>query len=356
MIEKTSASFMSMQIDLELSTDNDSFQEQLPHHYRSILASFRKTARSFAVFNAIFILIAAVEVATFLFLLPWLNGSSSVALMLSTLFLTLFSYLVLLFYYQAKKPDQLDDLVEGFIASCRSSLGLAPIVNSKHLSVAEALLKLSQYLTDYEARLFQGSEKYPALTRLIARSSANFYWHDVFNFKRALLRSAIEEHLHQIRLTPTDLELHASLANAYVALSQLYKKNKSSHNPRSRRKFYRKNEALCQEKFTMYGTLAIEEFQILNQYAPNDPWIHEQLAAGYKALSMPHEEIREVECLLQLRPNDREVFFLLGKLYFEQGFNAKGLRIYEELKKANFPKADDLLSSYGQGSAVQFQD
>ena len=344
---------MSMQIDLELPAGSDSFQEQLPHHYRSILASFRKIARSFAVFNAIFLLITAVEVSAFLFLLPWLNGSSSLALVLSAVFLTLFSYLVLLFYYQAKKPDQLDDLVQGFIASCRSSLGLSATVTSKHLSVAEALLKLSQYLTDYEARLFQGSEKYPVLTKLIARTSANFYWHDVFHFKRALLHAAIEEHLQQIRLTPTDLELHASLANAYVALSQLYKKNKSAHNPRSRRKFYRKNEAMCQEKFTMYGTLAVEEFQILNQYAPNDPWIHEQLAAGYKALSMPHEEIREVECLLRLRPNDRAALFLLGKLYFEQGFNAKGLRIYDELKKAHFPNADDLLSSYGQGSVVE---
>jgi hypothetical protein len=34
-------------------------------------------------------------------------------------------------------------------------------------------------------------------------------------------------------------------------------------------------------------------------------------------------------------------------LYFQQGFNAKGLRVYEELKKTHFKKGESLLKYYG---------
>jgi hypothetical protein len=343
---------MSTQIDTDQYSESEQFQQQLPGHYRSILTDFRKITRSFAIFNGLFLFLGVLEIAALIFLLPWLNESAVLAIILSTLFLTLFSYFVLLFYYQAKKPEQLDELIRGFIISCQSSLGMS-ITASHHLSVAEALSKLSQYLTDYEGKMLQVPDRFPSLTRFITRLSANFYWRDVFNFKQQLLRAAIAQHLHQIRLTPTDIELHASLANAYVSLSQIYKEPKAP-SPRPHLNFYKKHSVQCLEKFKMYGSLAIEEFQILNQYAPNDPWIHEQLAAGYRALSLPQEEIREVEFLFKLRPNDKEVLFLLGTLYFEQGLNAKGLQIYEELKKANFQRAENLISTYGQ--AAQFQD
>lgn len=348
-IEKPSAAHMSTQIDPDHCFHNEEFQQQLPHYYRSILSDFRKTSISFALFNLIFLSIGALEIGAFFCFLPWLHESAVLAIVLSTFFLTLFSYLVLLFYYnQAKKPEQLDELVQGFMTACRGSLKLFPEGSSHHLSVAEALLKLSRYLNDYESQVLQISDRFPALTRFMSRCSANLYWRDVFHFKQQLLRAAIAEHILQIRLTPTDLELHASLANAYVAISQIYKEPNSLDSPRPHLHYYKKNQPVFTEKFKMYGNLAIEEFQILNHYAPNDPWIHEQLAAGYQALSMPQEEIREIEFILKLRPNDREVSYTLGHLYFSQGLNAKGLQIYEDLKNANFKKAEKLLSSYGK--------
>ena len=68
---------------------------------------------------------------------------------------------------------------------------------------------------------------------------------------------------------------------------------------------------------------------------------------GDRDLGMPEEEMREVETLLKLRSKDKEILFRLGSLYFKQGMNAKGLQVYEELKRANFKKAEDLISSYG---------
>jgi tetratricopeptide (TPR) repeat protein len=100
-------------------------------------------------------------------------------------------------------------------------------------------------------------------------------------------------------------------------------------------------------KFRVTAERAIEEFKILNDYAPDDPWVHVQLAYSYHDLQMPQEEIREYEIVLALRPNDKETLFKLGMLYFQQGMNAKGLRIYEALKETHYKKAESLIKFYG---------
>jgi tetratricopeptide (TPR) repeat protein len=117
------------------------------------------------------------------------------------------------------------------------------------------------------------------------------------------------------------------------------------HHPRYNK--FQKKTHYFDQKFKEAARLAIEEFRILSHYAPNDPWVHEQLAVGFHDLGMPDEEVKEVETLLKLRPQDKEILFRLGMLYFKQNQNAKGLQVYEELKKANFKKAENLISAYG---------
>lgn len=347
-IEKPPIKRMSTQIDPDTYFQSEQFERKLPHYYRSILSSFRKTSTSFVLFHLLFLSIGVVESALFFAFFSHLSGAVGLAIVLSTFFLTLFSYLVLLFYYtQAKKPEQLNTLVHEFMTSCRSSLRLFPETASHHLPVADALVKLSHYLDDYEGSLLQISDRFPKLTQFFSQCSVGLYWRDVFHFKKALLQAAIQEHLHQIRLTPTDLELHASLANAYIALSQIHKEPEAT-SPRPYLNFYKKHKQLFGEKFKLYGQLAIEEFKILNDFAPNDPWIHEQLAAGYRALSMPQEEMKAIELLLKLRPNDKEASFQLATLYFALGLNAKGLQIYEELQRIGFKKTEQLIASYGK--------
>lgn len=343
---------MAAQLDNHLTNhfDKDQFQEKLPQHYRTILSSFQKNSRSFVHFNLLFLFLGVAQLSILSYLLIMMVDSVWVALSLGSLFLTSFTYLVLLFYYQARKPEQMSALLDRFVSSCRTSLGVPQGVALHHLSVAETLIKLSNYLSDYEWRFVKSPDFFNRFSRPVSRFSAYCYWHDVFRFKQLLLHAAIEEHLNQIRATPTDLEVHASLANSYVFLSEIYKEPKGKDEAHPRLKNYRKHAEEFDEKFKTAASLAIEEFQILNQYAPNDPWVHEQLAAGYRELDLPAEEIQEVEILLKLRPQDREILFRLGKLYFAQGMNAKGLQIFEELKKANFKKAEDLILSYGKTS------
>jgi tetratricopeptide (TPR) repeat protein len=258
-----------------------------------------------------------------------LSKSAVFAFALGALFLTCFSYFVLLFYYQAKKPEQLVQLKSQLIQSCRQAISLPVGEVQHHLSLAEALSKLSSYLHDFEWNFYNVPQFLKPFSKTISRFSAYCYGEDVYTMKLLLLQAAVEEHLKQIRVTPTDLEVHASLANTYVALSKIYR------------------GAQLEEKYRATARLAIEEFSILSNYAPNDPWVHEQLAVGYRDLGMPEEEMREMETLLKLRAQDKEILYLLGSLYFRQGMNAKGLQVYEELKRANFKKAEDLIGSYG---------
>ena len=325
-------SIMSSLLDSEPNYEENFFQQSLPQYYRAVLKDFRKITHSFISFNLIYLSLFTVQVTLFFTFLPFLSKSSLFAVSLISLFLTCFSYFVLLFYFQAKKPEQIVELKERFLISCRQIITIPKGEAQHHLSLAEALSKLAAYLHDYEKNFYQVPKIFTPLANLICSFSTRCYKEDVYQMKLNLLQAAVDEHLMQIRVTPTDLEVHASLAATYVSLSKLYQNNDD------------------EENFRGCAKLAIEEFSILNQYAPNDPWVHEQLALGYKELGMPLDELREVETLLKLRAQDREILFRLGNLYFKQGLNAKGLRVYEELKKANYKKAEDLIRSYGSFS------
>ena len=321
--------------------DDSYFQQNLPQVYRAVLRQFRRVTASFVLFNLLFLSLFTAELLLFILFLPFLMQTSWLALSLSGLFLTIFSYFVLLFYYQAKKPDQLVQLKDLFISSCRQLAGSS---EGHHLPIAGALTKLSSYLEEFEWQFYRIPPFLHSLKRPLSSMSAYCHWQDVYRFKQILLHAAIEEHLSQIRSTPTDLELHASLANTYVALSKIFIEPKRSPNPSA----FRRNKELFDESFRAAARLAIEEFKILNHYAPNDPWVHEQLARSYGDLRMPQEEMIELETLLKLRPQDKDLLLRLGALYFQQGLNAKGLQVYEELIAGHTQKAEDLIAIYGR--------
>jgi hypothetical protein len=254
-----------------------------------------------------------------------------------------------LFYLQAKKPEQISQLCQQFLLSARGLLTVPQGDPQHHLTIAASLTKLASYLDEFEQELYQAPYVIKPLQSAVSKLSMRFHWQDLFRFKQLLLHAAIQEHIYQIRLTPTDLEIHASLANAYVAISKLFAEP-AQPAPLNE---YRKNKEVYDQNFRTAAQLAVEEFQILHHYAPNDPWVHEQLAAGYRNLAMPEQEVQEIETLLRLRPQDKELLLRLGSLYFAQGMNAKGLRVYEDLKATHYKKAEDLIAAYGASDSAR---
>lgn len=285
--------------------EHEQLSEEPELWYKVALNEVKQIIQGFISFNLIFLTLFAIETLLF----PFLSKSVFLAFGLGALFLTGFSYFILLFYLQTKKAEQFLQIKDRFVQSCK----LTPYGTASHLSLAEKLAKLASHLDQ---------------SVLSIRFSNHWQWlykKDLANLKILLLTSAVEEHLLQIRLAPTDLEAHASLAQVYTTLFH-------------------------QTLDPSFAQLALEELLIIKEYAPHDPWVSEQIAKGYSQLGKKQEEIAEMETLVKLRSHDKEILFRLGELYFKEGMNAKGLKVYEELRKSNIgaPLAENLVANYGK--------
>ncbi len=339
---------MSSQVGRRESMDANYFQKITRRSHASILRQFKKTMAIFAWFKIGFVCLFLLEALFLMWFFVFFAQSSLFAIFLGVIFLTVFTYLVLFFYFQTKKPEQLQKLKDRFMQSCRQMSNLPKEAAEHHLLLAQAALKLVGELQNFEEKYYQAPSGLYFLSSLFSKIGIFLHQEDVFLLKEELLFGAIDEHVSQIRMTPTDLEVHASLAHAFVLLSRLY----ADAHSRSHSGLSKSLEAKMEKKFEIACLRAVEELKILNDYAPNDPWVHAQLAQCYQTLDMPNEEAAEYEVLLKLSPNDKEVLFHLGKLYFALGQNAKGLRIYEDLKKMSYKKAEDLIALYGTGRSL----
>jgi len=216
-----------------------------------------------------------------------------------------------------------------------------------HLSVTHALYRLIDALENQEQHYYPLLSGIEALAPLMEKFTIWAHWKDVHRMKELLLFAALDQHMQLVKTAPTDLEAHASLATAYVTLSKLYmdpRKKALRQQPVWVSKEYASEEMLA--KFRMAAERAIEEFTILDAYATRDPWVHAQLASLYHDLEIAEKEIQEYEILLDISPDNHEVLLRLGILYFQQGHNAKGLKIYEQLQKEEEGKAEELISYY----------
>lgn len=331
-----------------LTFENHNINERIVRLHLPLLKKAHKAVTLYVYFHLAYLLLAAVEVGVFFSFFALLGKSSVLAFLLSLSLLTLFSFFVLRLYLQAKKPEQLLSICEEYITECKTFIGYQDGIPEHHIALASALQKLSQELHEREYFFYSPPEYLKSLMQTMEKFSAFCHWKDLHLMKEYLLNSAIEEHIKAVKCEPTNLEVHAALANAYVMLSSLYA------DPRKYEGFdddryipVERFSKEMQETFREVAEKAIEEFKILNDYAPDDPWVHIQLAYSYHDLQMPEEEIREYETILSLRQDDKETLFKLGMLYFQQGMNAKGLRIYDTLKKTNYQKAENLIKFYG---------
>jgi tetratricopeptide (TPR) repeat protein len=291
-----------------------------------------------------------LEILISSYLILFFSRSSIIAIILGAIVLTIFSYVVLLFYLQAKKPAQINELQQSFISACRHAVSVPEGLAEHHLSVANALMKLSYYLYGIEYGYFTSALNIDFLKSLCERISGYLHQEDVFKMQESLLFRSIDEHVTQIKNTPTDLELHVSLAHGYVSLAKLYLDGQKKSLTGA---FFKKNKTVLEKKFEIASKRAIDEFIILKEFAPNDPWIHAQLAQCYHSMEMYEDEANEHEAMLELSPNDGEIKFRLARIYFTLGRNAEGLQVYEGLKKEGYKKADELLCCYASVNALE---
>jgi tetratricopeptide (TPR) repeat protein len=328
--------------------NNILYNDHINKIIQPLLPQFERVMKSYVFFNLFFFLLGMVELVLIVTFFTFIAKSAILALCLAIVFLTFFSYFILKVYYQTKKPEQLLEAKERYLSACKNLLNHQEGRPEHHIALANACCKLADSLHNREYMMYQLPRWLNPLQLSLEKFSCWWHWQDIHNFKELLLMTAVDENIKLVKCEPTSLEVHTSLANAYVMLSGLYvdyRKLDGYDEERwvSPERFSPKMEA----KFRSVAERAIEEFKVLGDYAPNDPWVHSQLAYSYRDLQMPKEEIKEYETILKLNPGDRDALYKLGVLYFQQGLNAQGLRIYEELKRTHYQKAESLMEYYG---------
>lgn len=315
-----------------------------------VLPQFDAIMSSYIAFHALFLTVGFLELVLFLIFFTFLAKSSILAFSLALVFLTFFSYFILKVYFQTKKLEQFKDLRDRYVGACKSLCNYQEEVPEHHIAVSNACCKLANAFQGREYRFYSIAAKWLSpLSSYREQFSYRCHWQDVHKMREFLLLSAIEENIKLVKCDPTSLEVHAALANSYVMLSALYMEP-NKHTTLEDSSWMSLDEsvkALLENKFRATAERAIEEFKILKDFAPDDPWVHAQLAYSYHDLKMPKEEILEYEALLKLCPDDYDTLFKLGILYFEQGMNARGLSVYDQLKNSHYKKAEEMIKSYG---------
>lgn len=334
-------------IDLEKDVNSNRLQSLI----KPALDTFDNILKSYALFNFVFCCLIAVEILYLFFHLTFLIQTFVLAIHLALIFATVFSYFTLRLYFQTKKTERFFALKSDLMQAVKTHISFQEDIPEHHLTIATICCKLASGLHGKEYQIYTCPSWIPFLASPIEKLSCRCHWKDIHNMKEILLQTSVWEHIRLVQLEPTNLEVHVGLANAYVMLSGLYVDPRTIEGLDDDRWIpLNKYNENFKQKFRRAAESAIEEFKILSDYAPNDPWVHAQLAFSYRDLQMPKEEIKEYETILALCPEDKETLYKLGKLYFEQGWNAKGLQAYESLKKSNYKKAESLIQFYGMTS------
>lgn len=326
----------------------DNHKEEIKHLSFPLLKKAHRLVTSYVFFHLGALVAAGIEVALFLSFFALLGKSTVLAFLLALFLLTVFTFFVARLYLQARKKEQLIFFCEEFLEHCKKSMRYQEGLPDHHMILSTYAQRLAKDFHEKEYYFYTPPDFLKSLSKTMEKFSAFCHWKEMHEMKEFLLEYAVEEQIKAIKCKPTNLEFHAALAHSYVMLSSLYA-NPAKYDGYDPEKYipHEKITDEMQAKFRKIASKAIEEFKILNEYAPEDPWVHIQLAYSYHDLQMPEEEIKEYEIVMKLLPDDKETFFKLGMLYFQQGKNANGLRIYEELKKNHHHQADNLIKFYG---------
>ena len=321
-------------------------KEHLDELSSSTLLAFKQVTKTYALFHILFFCLGCLELAALLLFFAALTQSTFFAFTLAGLLFTSFTYLVLLFYFQAKKPQQLLEVCERCIERCKAVLPKNGW--EMHVEVAHFLEQLFLKMHRQEYTFYPLPESFKTFNLLAKKFSIFAHWKDVYLFRELLSHAIIREYIACIQIKPTDVKIHTGLAIAFLNLARLNldprKKEPSQEHLWICAEY---NSAEMAEKFKKAAERAIEELLILNHYMPKDPWVYSQLASIYADLGLIDKEIAAYEALLHLSPDHLDALFHLGILYFSQGRSAQGLTLYERLQQLNAAKASALLSYYG---------
>jgi hypothetical protein len=299
---------------------------------------FEKLSSFHLIFHSSCIGLLTFQTVLFLSLLVYSPKSPYVAGLLFSWILTLFSYLILLFYYQAKKPQDFQDLRRFFIQACRKEIEEHKPNQEEHLFLAKAAESLTGKLSKNQFYL-QNLGTISSIIRLMK-------FKDVEKMQELLMYASIQEHIEKIKKDPLNSTTHLSLAKSYLGMYRLYQSPLKE--PLSRYWVVRKiiQTEKRQKRVDASLLLAMEELKIGLASNADEPWALLELANCYEALGDKKQELETLIRYLSLRPFDENLLLRVGKIYFFLGMTSQGLEIFSTLKNINVHLSFELIDSY----------
>jgi tetratricopeptide (TPR) repeat protein len=294
--------------------------------------SFQSCIRFYEIFHVSFISFLCLQLLAFLLFFSYFSKSLIAACGLALFFLTLFSYFVLLFFFQAKKPQQFSAI----------QLQLLSFIPEEDTFLRSQILEeFEHFIAAKEVIFYRSSCLISALAPMLQKFNIWMHWKHFQQMKEILLEESVQHLNSLVKKTPTSLEVHGKLAETYTKLCKLYLAPKKL--PWISPEY---SSLAMKRNFQLYSQKAIEEFKILEDLSDQDPWVVAGLAEIYRLQQKAEEEIFQCEKLLELTPNNSDVLLQLGILYFQKGHASKGLKIYELLQRDDVNKAQELIDYY----------
>lgn len=310
------------------------------------LAKFKTLLQQSAFLHLCFTIFIFLQVCLSVALFYGNTKSIYTPISFSLLFLTISSYALIAFYQKNRKLDAMESISKEFYRYCSLHL-------SKNISDTEKLnLAISESLRDLAEALH--SQELFHLTIHPFKFSKNhiithflyFHYNDILFLQEKLLDISLTQHAKILQDCACSLQFHSSLSKTYATFAKCYKKPEGKH----LEKAYifsnlTKKEQLANLQ-SKYYTLAIEELHIVCDLSENETWAHLDLASLYSHFKDTEKQMQQYEILVQQLPDDKEIIYKLGILYFTHHKTSKGLRLYNKLRKIDALYAKNLLSHY----------
>lgn len=280
-----------------------------------IAFQFKKIIRSSLSFHLFFQGMLLLELFSSFFVLSYAPKSPLMALLLSGFLLTCFTYLILIYYFQAKRPEQYSVMQEEYFSAYSKEIESYPKLIESTVNIIE------KEFHAFEEKIF---------TPLLRFANATLHKKELLRISEQFIRTYLHMQIETLKKKPLDLHLHATLIHGFFLLGKLLKKDHPERH---------KKAISC----------ALEELTILQHFIPEDPWVYAQIASCYHDLGNMAKEMEIYEILSRMRPRDKEILFRLGSLYFRNGKLARGLEVYRELARIDESLSNKLIALYETG-------
>lgn len=317
----------------------------------SFVKNFRYILRFHTLFHLSFFFLFCIELALFFSTALISIKSILTAVSLTSLTLSVFSYLILHHYLDIQKALKFKQLKTNFLMNSQKIS--SPHITEEHIlslnvtnaiHIAHFLEKPSIYILSIPP--FEFFKHYAITGQKILHHRA------VMQMKEIILSIAFEKSFLLIQEHPIKPSSHISLIDTYLALAKTYQHALRLSNSLPLRKIRKKFTQQLQEKIIFAFEQTIEELHILDRLFPQEPWIHAKLASCHHILGAIDKELKEYEILSQLCPKNKEVLLHLGILYFKMGETASGLSTYQTLRNIDAKYGCILLHHYTKPNKI----